>query len=281
MNNILEQIVAYKAKEIQERQSLYPVALLEKSKHFTAKPLSLSAYLTRPDKHGVIAEIKRRSPSLGPINPYLSVEQVSIGYMQGGASALSILTDSPSFGGSNKDLTEARRFNLCPILRKEFILEEYQVLEARSIGADAILLIAAILTPQKAQQLASLAKSLGMEVLLEIHSESELGHWHPDMTAIGVNNRDLTTFQVDVRTSYQLLEKLPTDAVRISESGLRDALTVAELKRAGYNGFLIGELFLKQPNPAEACAKFTRQLNALFPVVNNQIGNTPKSEKHV
>lgn len=263
MHNILSHIAAYKVQEVAERKELYPTALLERSVSFQAPALSLKHYLKRADKSGIIAEIKRRSPSLGPINQYLSVEQVSIGYMQGGASALSVLTDTPSFGGSLEDLKQARKFNLCPILRKEFILDEYQIIESRSIGADAVLLIAAMLTPNQVKQLAKLAHELGMEVLLEVHNQQELDHWTPEIGLVGVNNRDLTNFKVDVKTSHELVQHLPKEAVWVSESGLKDALTLAELKKLGYSGFLIGESFLKTPNPAEACAKLGRQLASL------------------
>lgn len=263
MHNILSHIAAYKVQEVAERKELYPTALLERSVSFQAPALSLKHYLKRADKSGIIAEIKRRSPSLGPINQYLSVEQVSIGYMQGGASALSVLTDTPSFGGSLEDLKQARKFNLCPILRKEFILDEYQIIESRSIGADAVLLIAAMLTPNQVKQLARLAHELGMEVLLEVHNQQELDYWTPEIGLVGVNNRDLTNFKVDVKTSHELVQHLPKEAVWVSESGLKDALTLAELKQLGYSGFLIGESFLKTPNPAEACAKLGRQLASL------------------
>ena len=172
MSNILDQIVAHKREEVAKRKEIYPVKLLEQSIYFNTPTVSLSKYLRRPDKLGIIAEFKRRSPSKGDINPYASVEEVSIGYMQAGASALSVLTDTHFFGGKNEDLTEARKFNYCPILRKDFVIDEYQIIEARSIGADAILLIAACLEKAEIKSLAALAQSLGLEVLIEIHNEA-------------------------------------------------------------------------------------------------------------
>src|ERR1044071_3705561 len=172
--NILEEIIEHKRKEVEERKSLYPVKLLEKSIYFPSPSVSLRKYIQRPDKSGVIAEIKRKSPSKGVLNKNVSIERTSIGYMQAGASALSILTDKQFFGGNNEDLTTARKFNFCPIIRKDFTIDEYQIIEAKSIGADAILLIAAVLDPKLSQALTSFAHSLGMEVLLEVHDEQEL-----------------------------------------------------------------------------------------------------------
>jgi indole-3-glycerol phosphate synthase len=262
--NILAKITTRKRQFVDEAKALYPTAILEKSIHFTAPTVSMQHYLLRPDKCGIIAEIKRESPSLGPIIPYLSVEKVSIGYMQAGASALSVLTDSPFFGGSTQDLITARGFNLCPILRKDFILDEYQILEARAIGADTILLIAAILTKQEVKSFARLAQSLGLEVLLEVHRKEELDHWTPEIGLVGVNNRDLVSFRLDVQTSHNLYTALPTEVVKVSESGLKDPETVALLYQTGYRGFLIGERFLTTADPAEACAKFIKQLKPLI-----------------
>src|SRR5688572_19414319 len=193
--NILDEIIAYKKTEVATRKSLYPVKLLEQSIYFSTQPVSLGKYIQREDKSGIIAEIKRKSPSKGIINPYVSVERTSIGYMQAGASALSVLTDKNFFGGSNEDLTTARKFNFCPIIRKDFTIDEYQVIEAKAIGADAILLIAAVVEPKQSKELAALAHSLGMEVLLEVHDETELKqNLEAGADMIGVNNRNLKTF---------------------------------------------------------------------------------------
>ena len=264
--NILEEIIAYKKKDVNERKELYPVKLLEKSIHFRAPTISLKKYLLREDKYGIIAEIKRKSPSKGIINKYVSVERTSIGYMQAGASALSILTDEKYFGGSNDDLTIARKFNFCPILRKEFIVDEYQVLETRSIGADAILLIAAALKPQQIKTLSTQARALGLEVLMEVHNEAELEkNIHEKVDIIGVNNRDLKTFITDIETSVSLSEKIPTGYIKISESGIHDPDDILYLKRYGFHGFLMGELFMKHGRPEKACADFIARLKDKMP----------------
>lgn len=270
--SILEKIVAQKKKEVAERISLYPIKLLEQSIYFSSEPVSMKKYLLREDKSGIIAEIKRKSPSKGIINSTVSIERTSIGYMQAGASALSILTDAEFFGGKNEDLTAARKYNFCPILRKDFILEEYQIVEAKSIGADTILLIAACLEPQRLKQLAEFAKSLHLEVLLEVHNQEELQKSiNPAVDMVGVNNRNLATFETSVQVSKDLASKIPADFVKVSESGLNDPHTVAELKTYGYQGFLIGEYFMQHANPEDAAGRFIRELKKLDqPAVQNQ-----------
>jgi len=264
MKNILTEIIEHKKAEVAERKELHPAKLLEKSIYFHSTPVSLRKYLQRPDKIGVIAEIKRRSPSKGDINKYISVEQLSLGYMQAGASALSILTDSKFFGGKTDDLTTGRRFNFCPILRKDFMVDPYQVIEAKSIGADVILLIAAAVSPETTKELAALAKSLGMEVLLEVHNEREIEtHVCEDIDLLGVNNRDLTTFSVSTAVSEALVDKIPSHLIKITESGISDAETILRLKKLGYQGFLIGETFMKTPKPEAACRKLIEQVEAL------------------
>ncbi len=269
--NILEKIIAHKKKEVAERKALYPVQLLEKSIYFGTPAVSLCKYLQRADKSGIIAEFKRRSPSKGDINPYASVERVSIGYMQAGASALSVLTDAQFFGGRNEDLTEARRFNFCPILRKDFIIDEYQLVEAKSIGADAVLLIAECLEKETLARLARMAKSLGMEVLMELHSALQLDKYTADVDAIGVNNRKLEDFSVSLANSLELVSALPAEAVKISESGLDDPNAVVELRRAGFQGFLIGEHFMRQADPGRACREFIRRVQHIEEILNKAI----------
>ena len=261
---ILNEIVAYKKLEVEERKSLYPVKLLEKSIYFPGKVISLKHYLTRKDKCGIIAEIKRKSPSKGMINAYISVERTSVGYMQAGAAALSVLTDEKYFGGSNADLNTARNFNFCPILRKDFILDEYQIIEAKSIGADAVLLIAAALKPDRLKSLAGFAKSLGLEVLMEIHDEQELlENLHDKIDIIGVNNRDLKTFSVSIQNSIRLGEKIPGSYLKISESGIGNPATLVELRKHGYNGFLIGEYFMQYSRPEKRCAAFIQKVREM------------------
>src|SRR5688572_6383691 len=172
--NILDEIVKHKEKEVSEAKALYPVKLLEQSIFFSSPTVSLKKYIQRPDKTGIIAEFKRKSPSKGVINAHASVERTTIGYMQAGASALSVITDKNFFGGSNDDLKLVRKYNFCPILRKDFTIDEYQIIEAKSIGADAILLIAAVLSSDQINKLTGFAHSLGLEVLLEVHDEEEL-----------------------------------------------------------------------------------------------------------
>lgn len=267
--NILDQIVAHKQKEVAERKSLYPVKLLEKSIYFETQPVSLKKYLLRQDKIGIIAEFKRKSPSKGMINPYVSIERTSVGYMQAGASALSILTDAQFFGGKNEDLTIARKYNFCPILRKDFTLDEYQIAEAKSIGADAILLIAAILSPEQIATLASFAKSLHLEVLLEVHDKEELQRSiTSDIDAIGVNNRNLKDFTVNINLSKELSRHIPAEFVKVSESGISQAETIIELKSYGFQGFLMGETFMKNSRPEKACAGFIEKVQSLAASAN-------------
>jgi indole-3-glycerol phosphate synthase len=251
--HILDKIVAHKKKEVENKKGLYPLRLLEQSIHYQSEPVSLSEYILREDKSGIIAEFKRRSPSKPEINLYADVESVTLGYMQAGASALSVLTDNHFFGGSNKDLTTARTYNFCPILRKDFIIDPYQISEARSIGADAILLIAEILTKQEVDLLAKYARDLKLEVLMELHSEEQLDKISDHVDLIGVNNRDLKNFITDIDFSVRLYDQLPDDKVKISESGIKSLDDIIKLKSVGYNGFLIGEQFMLHADPGKAC----------------------------
>lgn len=259
--DILSEIVENKRKEVEASKELYPVKLLENSAFYETKPVSLKKYLQREDKSGVIAEIKRKSPSKGMINSHVSVERTSIGYMQAGASGLSILTDKEYFGGSADDLKVARSFNFCPILRKDFMVDEYQVIEAKSFGADVILLIASVLDKPEIERLGGLAQSLGMEVLLEVHNEDELNRSITNkIDLIGVNNRNLKTFETNVQTSFDLAELIPKDFVKVSESGIADPDTIKQLKKYGFEGFLIGETFMKSGRPEKAAKEFIKQL---------------------
>jgi indole-3-glycerol phosphate synthase len=259
--NILSEIVANKRKEVDAQKALYPVKLLEQSLFFEGKPVSLKRYLKRADKSGIIAEIKRKSPSKGTINAHVSVERTSIGYMQAGASGLSILTDKTYFGGTLDDLKTARTYNFCPILRKDFMIDEYQVIEAKSAGADVILLIAAVLEKPEIEKLGQLAQSLGMEVLLEVHSEAELNASVTDkVDLIGVNNRDLKSFETDIKVSKDLASLIPNDFLKVSESGISSPVTIKELKSYGYEGFLMGETFMTNGRPEKAARAFIKQL---------------------
>ncbi|MFT5384069.1 MAG: indole-3-glycerol phosphate synthase [Saprospiraceae bacterium] len=260
---ILGKIIAHKKEEVANRKKLYPINLLEQSTYFETPVVSMKKYLLREDKSGIIAEFKRRSPSKGDINPYATVESVSIGYMQAGASGLSILTDEKFFGGKSEDLTIARKYNFCPILRKDFVIDEYQLIEARSIGADTVLLIAECLEKEQLKQLANTARSLGLEVLMEVHSIGQLSKLCEEVTIVGVNNRNLETFEVSIQTSLELAEAIPSGFTKISESGISDPKTIIKLQEAGYDGFLIGEAFMKTADPARACLNFIQELEVL------------------
>ncbi|MES2516294.1 MAG: indole-3-glycerol phosphate synthase TrpC [Bacteroidota bacterium] len=260
--NTLEKIIAHKRIEVKQREALYPVELLKQSNYFKSPTVALSTYLQRPDKSGIIAEFKKQSPSAGIINKYLSIEKTSIGYMQAGASALSILTDKTFFGGSSEDLVTARKYNFCPILRKDFIINEYQVIESKSIGADAILLIAAVLTKEEIIHLTGFAHQMGLEVLLELHSKDELVKVYDKVNVLGVNNRDLNTMKIDIQQSFLMANHLPKQMIKISESGIENPETISDLKKVGYQGFLIGSHFMKQPHPHLACKEFIDQLSS-------------------
>ena len=264
-STILDTIIAHKRKEVASRRELVPVKLLETSLYFNSQPLSLRKYLLREDGSGLIAEFKRKSPSKGWINQYAPIERTTLGYMQAGAMALSILTDAEFFGGKNEDLTTARRFNFCPIVRKDFVVDEYQIIEARSIGADAVLLIAAVLTPAEIDSLGRLARSLGLEVLLEVHDGEELARSaNADaVNLIGVNNRNLHDFSLSLDTSMALAEAIPQEFVKISESGISTAQAIGQLREAGYRGFLLGEAFMRHARPEHACAALVQEIAAL------------------
>jgi len=261
--SILGKIVAHKMREVAENEEVKPIKLLERSIYFDSPVVSLKDYLLRKDKAGIIAEIKRSSPSEGSIKEYLDIEQLSIAYMKAGATALSVLTDQQYFGGSNQDLSEARKFNYCPILRKDFIIDEYQVFEAKSIGADCILLIARCLSPARCKELARVAKKLRMEVLLEVHNKEEItSHLHDNIDLVGVNNRNLVDFNTRVETSMRLAKYIPQGFVKVSESGISNAAQIDHLRAEGYKGFLIGSFFMRQVRPAQACRDLINQLKS-------------------
>jgi len=258
--NILDKIIAHKEIEVANAKSLVSIETLKQSHFYNRETFSLKRFLLDETKTGIIAEFKRQSPSKGIINDAADVVEVTTGYTTHGASCLSVLTDNHFFGGNASDLIKARVNNI-PILRKDFIIDEYQIAEAKSMGADVILLIAACLTPERVQQLAIFAQSLQLEVLLEIHQEEELTHICAATTIIGVNNRDLKTFTVDINRSIALSKKIGDDKIKIAESGIHDIETISIFKKAGFKGFLIGENFMKQANPTIAFAEFVQQLN--------------------
>jgi indole-3-glycerol phosphate synthase len=259
--NILDKIVAHKKIEVAAAKQNVSYKSLEAAEFFKRGVLSFKDFLLDANRTGIIAEFKRKSPSKGIINDKVAVEDVTTGYASAGASALSVLTDTEFFMGKQEDLLRARRANQIPILRKDFMIDEYQVMEAKAWGADIILLIAAILTPAEIQQLASFAKSLGLNVLLEVHNLEELQRSiNPNLDAIGVNNRNLADFTVSVDTSYRLAEHIPSEFLKISESAISNPETIKQLKKAGFNGFLIGENFMKQADPGFAIKEFVKEL---------------------
>lgn len=250
--NILDKIILDKKREVELKKALIPVSQLEISALFGARTQSLSKNL-RNNLIGIIAEHKRRSPSKSIINNSFSVEEVVIGYQNGGASGISVLTDGKYFGGSLDDLLLAKASTNIPLLRKEFIIDEYQILEAKSFGADTILLIAAVLDRTEIKQLSEFAQSLGLEVLLEVHDREELDKSiMPSIDMIGVNNRNLKTFEVTIEYSKELAFHIPDEFVKVSESGIDSTESILELQQYGYQGFLIGEHFMKTENPGKA-----------------------------
>jgi indole-3-glycerol phosphate synthase len=258
---ILDKILAHKRIEVGERKSSFPASMLEKSALFSAPVISMKKAVGDSTMHGIIAEFKKKSPSKGVINADVSIEEVTTGYVNAGASGLSVLTDTNFFGGSNEDFLQARRVNQCPMLRKDFVIDEYQILEAKSIGADVILLIAAALDPKKLSQLASFAHSLELEVLLEIHDEKELrSNEETSVEMIGVNNRSLKTFEVATATSRQLAPLIPDGVLKISESGIESVEVIRDLRTYGFKGFLMGQHFMQTSDPGRAAADFIKQL---------------------
>lgn len=260
--NILDNIVMHKKAEVEKQKRLISVRQLEQSLHFKRFPLSFSEHIERGS--GIVAEHKRRSPSKGIINDQLNHIDVIAGYQHAGASAVSVLTDEYFFGGNLFHLESARQKVNIPLLRKDFIIDPYQVVEAKAAGADAILLIARILTKQEMKDFTSLAQSHGMEVLLEIHNEEELEKISPFADVVGINNRNLETFEVDVQQSINLCNKLPEEIIRITESGIDSPEKAVQLKRAGFNGFLMGEYFMRSAFPPEKCKTFINQMEAAY-----------------
>jgi len=259
--NILDKIVLRKKQEVADAKALISVADLEKSAHFNRKTHSFRDFLLDEHRTGIIAEFKRRSPSKGLINGNADVGEVTQAYARAGASAISVLTDVDFFGGATDDLLAARAANNIPVLRKDFLIDPYQILEAKAWGADIILLIAAILTPAEINDFGKIAKDLGLNVLLEVHNQAELERSiSHNVDAIGVNNRNLADFTVDIQTSFQLVKQIPDEFLKISESAISDPLIIRDLKAAGFNGFLIGENFMKTADPGTAIEEFVKEI---------------------
>ncbi|MFD2909081.1 indole-3-glycerol phosphate synthase TrpC [Flavobacterium ardleyense] len=258
--NILDKIIIDKRREVKLKKSIIPVSQLEASVLFNSRTYSMSK-LIKNSPVGIIAEHKRRSPSKDIINNNHSVEDVVIGYQNAGVCGISVLTDGKYFGGSLDDLLLAKAAVNIPLLRKEFIVDEYQILEAKAHGADVILLIASVLTREEIKNLSEFGQSLCLEILLEVHNLEELEKSIlPSLDMIGVNNRNLKTFEVNLDYSKQLASKIPDDFVKISESGISSVEAVKELQKYGYKGFLMGEHFMKTKNPGAATADFIKKV---------------------
>lgn len=253
---VLAQINENKRLEVEKAKANIPLHQLMEFPAYNKPVLSLKDFLLNPQKSGIIAEHKRQSPSKGIINANAKLSEVVRGYEKAGASAVSVLTDEKYFGGRLTDLEEAASILNIPILRKDFMIDPYQVHEAKAYGASAILLIAASLTKSEVDDLAKLAHDLGMEVLFEVHEKEELDKISPFVDVVGVNNRNLKTFEVDIMQSKLLANLIPENFVKISESGISRPETVRKLKSSGYQGFLMGENFMKMHDPGEACRLF-------------------------
>ena len=259
--DILTKIVNDKRIEVNLRKQLIPIKQLEQSILFERETVSLTEKL-KNSTTGIIAEHKRRSPSKQVINHDLNVFDVAKGYQDAGVCGMSVLTDGKYFGGSLDDLLTARASCNLPLLRKEFIIDTYQIIEAKAYGADVILLIAAILTKEEIKTFSELAKSLNLDVLLEVHNEAELHKSiMPSLDMLGVNNRNLKTFEVSLDTSKQLSNLIPDDFVKVSESGISNIEAIKTLQPFGYKGFLIGENFMKTDNAGLSAKQFIKTLN--------------------
>ena len=259
--NILDKIVHDKYKEVEARKALISTKQLEQKIIFDRQTISLTQRI-RSDRTGIIAEFKRRSPSKSVINEHAYVHNVAEGFEKAGVSGMSVLTDFTYFGGSLEDLLVARNTCKLPLLRKEFVIDEYQIIEAKSWGADVILLIAAVLSKEEIKKFSELAQSLNLEVLLEVHNLEELHRSiMPSLNMIGVNNRNLKSFEVDLNTSKMLSHEIPKDFIKVSESGISSIEAIKELKKYDYQGFLIGENFMKTNNPGGSAAQFIIDLN--------------------
>ncbi|MEX0637005.1 MAG: indole-3-glycerol phosphate synthase TrpC [Ferruginibacter sp.] len=258
--NILDQIIEVKHKEVAAASEVHSVSELENSALFNRTCFSLKASITQPGASGIIAEFKRKSPSKGFIQEHADAATITADYTNFGASGISVLTDFTFFGGTTADL-DAARLNDIPLLRKDFMIHPYKIVEAKAMGADVILLIAACLTVDEVKSMAAFAHSIGLEVLLEIHDEAELKHICTNIDLVGVNNRNLKTFEVDINRSLKLAQQIPAHIIKVAESGISDMDTLLRLKDAGFQGFLMGENFMKATDPGLAFKNFINQLH--------------------
>jgi indole-3-glycerol phosphate synthase len=257
--DVLDKIIAFKRNELKSIKEGSPIKRLETSLFFKREMPSFFKAVEKPGP-SIIGEFKRKSPSKGVINIHSEVETVARGYEEAGVAAISILTDKEFFGAENKDLQKVACFAKIPILRKEFIIDEYQVIESKSIGAGAILLIASVLSKKEVYSLTGLASDLGLDVLFEIHDEYDIEKLNSKIKIIGVNNRNLKTFEVAIDNSRTLLSHLPEGCLKVAESGFNSCHDVDELFKSGYNAFLIGENFMRSDDPGETAKKFINGL---------------------
>lgn len=261
--NILEKIIADKRKEVELKKALIPALQLENSTLFQRETFSLKEKL-KNSSSGIIAEFKRRSPSKSQINQSANVGDVAKSYEKAGVCGMSVLTDMKYFGGSLDDLLLARASCDLPLLRKEFIVDEFQILEAKAFGADVILLIAAVLSRNEIEKLSKFAQNFGLEVLLEVHDLEELEKSiMPSLDLIGVNNRNLKTFEVSLDNSKNLASHIPHEFIKVSESGISNPESIRELQPFGYQGFLIGENFMKTKNPGIIVNEFIKTIEMI------------------
>ncbi|WP_417429055.1 indole-3-glycerol phosphate synthase TrpC [Halpernia sp.] len=256
--NILDKIIEHKKEEVQKAKSEVSLSELMDSEFFGKSGKSLKQ--TLKEKWGIIAEFKRQSPSKGIVNDKSDVLEVVTNYEKFGASAVSILTDNQFFGGSLDDISKIRKEISIPILRKDFMIDEYQFYEAKSFGANVILLIAANLSVSQVQEFTALSHQMGLEVLLEIHDESELKHINKEVDFVGINNRNLKDFKVNLEHSFHLKNQLPKDILKIAESGIYNIEDFQYLKEKGFDGFLMGEYFMKTENPGKTFEEFCKQI---------------------
>lgn len=260
--NILETIIAAKKKEVAQRKAIVPVAMLERSVYFERVPVSMKASLNKDSSSGIIAEFKRKSPSRSWINQNADAGDIGVAYAQAGVAGISVLTDEDFFGARPTDFEQIRSLSECPQLRKDFIVDEYQILESKAMGADVILLLAKVLEPHTIATYTALAHQLGMEVLLELQDESEVrANVNATADLLGINNRDLKDFVVDFENSARLADLLPADKLKVAESGIEQAKDIKYLRSVGFKGFLIGEQFMRHQDPGRTCAALIKTLN--------------------
>lgn len=260
MSDILGKIVKQRRKEIDIYKSLVSIKKLEQQVQDCPLPIYSLAEALRFSDSGIIAEFKRRSPSKKWINKNAIADEVGVAYAKSGAAAISVLTENPNFGGIMDDLVIVAENVSVPVLKKDFIIDEYQIYKARLLGASAILLIAAALTKEEVERYTKIAQDIGLSVLLELHHEEELDYILPQHDIIGINNRNLGTFDTDIEKSHQMASKLPKEAIWVSESGISNPEDIIALRKSGYRGFLIGENFMKTDNPGKALEEFVEQV---------------------